>query len=222
MKKLIVLFTLFYLSAQSQDTIRFRNGEIKAVKVSEIGISEIHYSRFDNLEGPKYIVTKNEVQFIKYAGGQVDSFALVRSPEVVVTESEKEFKPKPSYKQCDKFEISGGKIFCNHVALGESRLLKVISATEDNKKRNEMMQAYTSMKKHKKQQYLFGFVGLGVGVGVAYFGFVGAVLSGEVAPLAIGAIAGITIGTTGAIISSIHKTKRQVKKLEIAKIYNSN
>jgi hypothetical protein len=220
MKKLIIALTLIWCSVKSQDTIRFRNGESKAVKVSEVGLSEIHYNRFDNLTGPKYVASKNDIRYIKYAGGQIDSFAVAKSEPV--HEAVIEQKPRPAYKQCDKFEIHGNVLYCNGMAVGESKLLKIISSSEANRKKNDMMLAYTAMKKHKKQQYLFGFVGLGLGLGIAYAGFIGAVFSEDPAPLVGGVLAGAAIGITGAVISGIHKSKRHAKKLEIAKIYNQD
>lgn len=221
MKKLIIIFTLIWWSARSQDTIRFRNGDTKAVKVSEVGINDIHFSRFDNIEGPKYVVGKNEIRYIKYSGGQIDSFTVVKN-EPVIQEPVKEQKPKSAYKQCDRFEIRGSVLYCNSMAVGESRLLKIISSSENNRKKNDMMMAYTAMKKHKKQQYLFGFVGLGAGIAIAYVGFIGAVFTNDPVPLAGGLLGGVAIGTTGAVLSAIQKSKRRAKKLEIARIYNEN
>ncbi len=221
MKNIFLFFLLSCLCVSAQDTIRFRNGEVKAVKVSEVGINDVRYTRFDNSDGPKYIVTKNEIHFIKYAGGQIDSFAVANA-EISVKEKPVELRQKSGYVDCDKFVIHSNKLFCNGRPIGESRLLKIIPTVTDNAKKNKMLKAYNEMKVHKKKQYIIGFVCLGAGVGAAYFGFVASVISQDITPLAFGSALGVAIGVTGAVISSIHKHKRQEKKLEIARIYNED
>lgn len=214
MKKLIILLIIICGCANAQDTLRFRNGETQAVKVNEVGVTEIHYNRFDNLQGPKYVAEKNDILFIKYSGGQIDSFK-VKEPEVKAAVT----SPKNN-NGCDKLVIREGKIFCNYVAVGESRLSKIILTVEDNEKKNRMLKSFTEMKRCKKNQYLCGFVGLGVAIAAPYFGFVASVISDDFAPFAVGAALGATIGITGGILSSMHKQKRNAKKLEIARIYN--
>ena len=216
MKKLIILLSLIYGCANAQDTLRFRNGETQVVKVNEVGSTEIHYNRFDNLTGPKYVAEKNDVLFIKYSGGQIDSFRI-KQPEVKVAEIPSKNKAAIG---CDKLVTRDGKIFCNYVAVGESRLSKIILTVEDNDKKNKMLKSFSEMKRHKKNQYLCGFVGLGVAIAAPYLGFVGSVISEEFAPFAIGAGIGATVGITGGVLSSINKKKRTAKKLEIARIYN--
>ena len=166
MRNLFILLVLICVTMKSQDTIRFRNGESKAVKVSEVGLTNIHYSRFDNLDGPKYIVEKNDVSFIKYSGGQIDSFAVAKPQPLVVIEKPLEIKKKSGF-ECPKIVIQDKNLFCNGRPIGESRLLKMIPTVEDNAKKNRMLKAYSEMKTHKKKQYLIGFVCLGVGVGAA-------------------------------------------------------
>ena len=91
MKNIFIFFLFSCLCVTAQDTISFRNGEVKAVKVSEVGINDVKYTRFDNADGPKYIVTKNDIHFIKYSGGQIDSFAVAKA-ELNVKEKPTEFK----------------------------------------------------------------------------------------------------------------------------------
>jgi hypothetical protein len=216
MKRLIFLLIIICGCVSAQDTLRFRNGEVQAVKVNEVGIAEIHYNRFDNLLGPKYVVDKSDILLIKYAGGQVDSFKVVK-PEVKVAEKPSGFNVKNG---CEKIIIRDGKLFCNYAAIGESRLSKIILAVEDNDKKNRMLKCYTEMKQHKKKQYLVGFVGLGIAIAAPYIGFWGSVIGGELAPFAVGLAIGGTVGITSGVISSLHKKKRNAKKLEIARIYN--
>lgn len=223
MKQLFLLSVIFSLSLSAQDTIRFRNGEVKAVKVSEVGINDIKYNRFDNVGGPVYLVNKNDVQLIKYAGGSVDSFKV---EAVVVQNVPVKKAPRVTTEQSlaqngpGKIIISDNRLYHNNKAVGEGRLLKMIIAYPDNTKQNLMLKNFKEMKEHKKKQYTFGFVGLGVGIAAPYIGFIAALVTGDGIPALAGVTIGLGAGITGAVISSINKRHRFNKKLDIVRIYN--
>jgi hypothetical protein len=76
------LFSLFvFLMGSSvclaQDTIVKRNGERIAAKVLEIDKSDVKYKKFENPDGPSYILPKNDIGMIRYQNGSVDSFSVV-------------------------------------------------------------------------------------------------------------------------------------------------
>lgn len=203
----------------SQDTLRFTNNQIKAVKVLEVGISEIKYLRFDNLTGPTYTVGKYDVQSIKYANGQIDSFDVKAEPSVQQNKVPEKLENNNSAQE--KILIEGNRLFYKNKPMGEARLGKVILQEPLGQKRNLLVQEYQNMKNYRKRQYLFGFVGLGAGVAAAYIGFIGAIVSGDPTPIVGGLVVGLTCGITGAIISGKNKSMRNKKKLEVAKIYNN-
>ncbi len=58
----------------AQDFIYKTDGtEIKA-KVVEIGLNEVKYKKFENINGPNYIILKSDVFIIKYKNGSKDVF----------------------------------------------------------------------------------------------------------------------------------------------------
>lgn len=71
MKKICIfcLLTVTLCSAMSQDVITTKSGEEIMAKVSEVSKTEIKYKRFDNPEGPTYIVNKRDVFMVKYQNG---------------------------------------------------------------------------------------------------------------------------------------------------------
>ncbi|MBP7808616.1 MAG: hypothetical protein KA163_04950 [Bacteroidia bacterium] len=217
MKKIILMLLVILNGAKAQDTIRFRSGDVQAVKVNEVGLTEINYNRFDNLQGPKYVVEKSDVSLIKYAGGHIDSFKVV-APVVKATE----FKIVDAETSSEKIIITGNRLIYRGNGLGESRLFKMVRAHPEGEKKNAMMKTYYQMRQYKKNQYICGFgIGLGVGLGAPYIGMIASVISGEFVPLVVGVAIGGTIGMTGAILSSINKKKRNDKKLELARLYNN-
>ena len=78
MKKLLLILVATMsvsLSAMAQDVIVLTNAEEVQAKVKSIGLQEVVYLKWNNLEGPTYTVPKSEIFFIKYANGQKDTFA---------------------------------------------------------------------------------------------------------------------------------------------------
>lgn len=83
MKKLlsIILTLVAFSSLYAQDTIRLRSGEIIPAQVQEIGISEIRYKQWSNLEGPTYVQPKSNVLSITYKNGTRDNFITIPSQD---------------------------------------------------------------------------------------------------------------------------------------------
>ncbi len=217
MRKLLLMLLVIVNGVKAQDTIRFRSGDVQAVKVNEVGVTEIKYNRFDNVSGPQYVVDKNDIQLIKYSGGHVDSFKVVVSEKKIIKPSSQPIVQSGE----QKIIIRGNKLLYNNRGLGETRLGILVKTHPDNAKRNAMMKPLTEMKQHRTKQYLFGFVGLGVGIVSTYIGFVATLLANDYTPIAVGASVGAAVGITGAVLSTIQKHKRNQKKMKVVSIYNN-
>ncbi|MBI3520217.1 MAG: hypothetical protein HY062_12795 [Bacteroidetes bacterium] len=214
----VLFFVACFTSVYSQDTIRFINKTVLVVKVQEIGINEIKYNKADNLSGPLYISDKREIEYIKFANGQVDSITLKKvqplAPDFVVSNA-------TPISSDEKLVIDGKKISQHGKPVGESRLLRLINNVPNQEKKAALNKDYLVMKSYKKKQYLFGFVGLGVGLALPYIGLMSAFILEDATPIFIGVAGGLTLGITGAVISSVNKNKRAKKRIEIANLYNN-
>jgi hypothetical protein len=58
----------------AQDVITLKNGEEVKAKVQEVGLSDVKYRRYENLDGPVYTLRKTEIFMIKYENGEKDVF----------------------------------------------------------------------------------------------------------------------------------------------------
>ncbi len=58
----------------------FRSGDSLEVKLLEVGISEIRYRKWSNLQGPLYVCLKKEVGSIRYENGVLDKFPSAPPP----------------------------------------------------------------------------------------------------------------------------------------------
>jgi len=75
----IVLLSLLLGCAKfciAQDTIFQKNGLHIAAKVLEIDKAEVKYKKYENPEGPSYILPKKDIQMIRYQNGTTDTFSI--------------------------------------------------------------------------------------------------------------------------------------------------
>ncbi|MBI2259407.1 MAG: hypothetical protein HYU67_10995 [Flavobacteriia bacterium] len=72
-KYYLLVLILATISIYSQDVLRFNNGKVDTVKITEINKTEIKYKKFTNLNGPDFICLKEEVTSIQYSNGQVEN-----------------------------------------------------------------------------------------------------------------------------------------------------
>ena len=63
------LILFFVFTAQSQDVIYTTGGNKLQAKVTEINTNDIKYKSSNNLEGPTYVISKNDVVLIQYSNG---------------------------------------------------------------------------------------------------------------------------------------------------------
>jgi len=68
------LFVLLPCLLHAQDLIMKASGEEVQAKVLEISPSEVRYKRFDNINGPTYILPVSNIRMIRYENGTKDEF----------------------------------------------------------------------------------------------------------------------------------------------------
>lgn len=220
-KKLVLLVLLSVGVVKAQDTIRFTDGKVSAVKVNEVGLSEIKYNRFDNLNGPMYVVEKNLVRYIKYANGSVDSFnASTPNTEQPKVETPLE---TPAYVNTtvapafEKIQIVGKKkLFYEHRGLNDKALFKVIKTHPDQGIQNLMIKEFSRIGIYKNNRTIGLFMLYG-GMAAALFSGV-AGTNGAVPVFLIGSAASVT----GGILAIMNKNKRYASRKKIAKLYNGD
>ncbi len=59
----------------AQDIITKLSGEDVKVKVTEITLMDVKFKKFDNLDGPVYVVPKSEILIVRYENGTTETFA---------------------------------------------------------------------------------------------------------------------------------------------------
>ena len=81
MKRSLLLLLAFTSSFNlfSQDIIVKKDGEEIKSKIIEIGIDNVKFKKFDNLEGPDYVLPKYDIVFVKFANGIKEVFNVEKS-----------------------------------------------------------------------------------------------------------------------------------------------
>ncbi len=108
---------------KAQDTIVKRSGEKVVVKLMEVNSDNVKFKRMDNLEGPLYTMTKQEISYISYANGTKESFENYVPPA-----------PKPEFHFQDlTIQQSGKYFYYKERPLHERDMLVVAKNLNDNK-----------------------------------------------------------------------------------------
>lgn len=87
-KVLAIAFLLLTSYAYSQDTIRTNSSQEIIAKILEINNDEIKYKKFSNINGPIYLLSKNEINSITYLNGEMEMFDNPKIKENRISEFE--------------------------------------------------------------------------------------------------------------------------------------
>ena len=159
-KIILILFAFFSTVVSAQDTLYKRNTtEVIVAKVIEINTTEIKYKRFDMLDGPMFIVDKNQIAKIKYAFGSTEVFN-VSIPTQIVTNN------PISTNNSEIIEPYGNRGVYLYKAKKTSvrNAFDIIEYRNNTWKNREITTLIYESKKQKRNQYISGFSGIGVGV----------------------------------------------------------
>lgn len=224
MKRIVLILLIFSGLTKAQDTIRFRTGEIKVVKVNEVGLDNIKYIRFDNLTGPNYVIPKSDIALIRYASGYVDSFNVsspsVKPIEKIQSQSKQISSVSQSPLSNEKIVIRGTDLFYAGKPIGEGKLNQLINQFPDQNKRSNLLKEFAVFRSHKQKQMLFFFSGLVIAVVVPYAGFIATVVTEDPLPLLVAVPAGVAVGATGIVIGGRQKKKKLRQQAHVAQLYN--
>lgn len=83
MKKIVLFFVsiLVWMCSYSQDIIIKKNTDEIEAKIIEVGISDVKYKNWNNLDGPVYVIEKVDIFMIKYANGVKESYTDNSAPK---------------------------------------------------------------------------------------------------------------------------------------------
>lgn len=218
---LFIIGLLVILNLKSQDTIYFKNSTSKSVKVIEVSSSAVKYKFFNDTTSPLFINETSEIKQIKYFNGWIDSFN-VEKPAIVNYQPEKEnviVKYKYDYTD-EKIIIEKKNLFYEGKKLKDKELYYLINNYPKNETKLLLNKEFENMKSNHKKQYVFGFMALGASILAPAPATMLAWATQDENFFFVGLATGLTLGTSGLIISSINKKFYHKRRLKIANAYN--
>ena len=89
MRKLLMAVSILFcgLTATAQDVIVLKDGDLKQVKVIEVGENDVKYKKWENIEGPTYTISISNILAINYQNGTKDSFADYKEKKSDIAQS---------------------------------------------------------------------------------------------------------------------------------------
>ena len=220
----LFIFLVCQLFLNAQDTIYKRTGDVVPAKILEINIKDVSYKRADLLDGPLFIINKNEIEKIKYANGAVDVFKIIQdapkkqavvyvNQRYVAQENSNEIRP--SIRR-GTYQYQGHRISDRNV---------LFLAIEKNQvwQNKEVDLNIKCSKKNKAVQYTIGYCGAIIGGLGLYAAALGADISSnsnDAAWAAFGGILSAGIVVSSQIISFKYKLKRVKHSDKVAELYN--
>jgi hypothetical protein len=93
----------------SQDIITLKNGDEVKAKVQEVGLTDVKYKKYENLEGPVYTLLKTEIFMVKYENGEKDIFKDEEAADDTSTENKPQKGLAPTESQNMALGLFTGK-----------------------------------------------------------------------------------------------------------------
>lgn len=218
-----LVFFFIRIVLNAQDTIYKRTGEIISAKILEIKIKEVSYKRTDLLDGPLFIVNKNDIKQIKYATGMIDSFAIVK-PEL----PRQIFVNQPAYVYQDNNLIrpstrSGTYQYLGH-RISDRDVLFLASQKNLLWKNKEIDLNIAASKKNKALQYSVGFGGAFIGGLGVYSGILAIDMNSrspnDEAVAVVGCMLSAGVLISSQVVSFTYKLQRVKHADKVAELYN--
>lgn len=170
MRKLLFLLAigfLFVVSAQAQDKIYRKNGQVVKAKVLEIGSEEVKYRLPDSTETIVYVLEKDRISKIEFENGRVEKFTVnLKDPEQYADQRRQGLKisfigPLLGVTQIT-YEKSQGvgkgyEVSLGIIGAGKNRVLEYYDSQFQETKRNQFgLSGGFGYKFSKLPDFLFG------------------------------------------------------------------
>lgn len=235
MKKIIIIVLALAassLSAMAQDVITKKDGTDVKVKVREISDDAIKYHRWDNLEGPIYVIKKSDIYMIRFENGSVE----IMDSTPVSDGEDSSYAPQKASSATQRYPANSspyvsGEYYALHPEyLAEGLNYRRIKSNYDKRDYSKLADpkyspglAWLNLVLPGLAQFSMGESGqgwkyLGLGVGSGLMGSVGYALgvSGEADGLAIVLF---FVGTIGGLVNEIASMTNASKMAKIKSLY---
>jgi hypothetical protein len=218
----LILFVFFSVAGFAQDTLYKRNSkEIIVAKVIEISTVEIRYKRFDLLDGPMYVIDKNEIEKIKYIYGNIEYFNVTIPKSVINNNPSVITNPEVILPYGNK-----GIYLYKEKKIDVSEVFDIMEYRNITWKNREISTLIYESKTKKRNQFISGFSSIGIAlltlVGVSVVSSRSYNYQNSVSN-SLGVIA---LGTLGIVVTQVVSYNCKLSSIKFASkavdVYNKN
>lgn len=117
-----ILFFVFAISIKAQDVLYTTGGNKIQAKVTELNPTDIKYKDFSNLDGPTYVIARNEIVLIQFSDGTTQ-IINENAPAFAPTAAEPyTVKPIEKKKKLNLYYLNKNLVSINAMALANGDL----------------------------------------------------------------------------------------------------
>lgn len=125
----LILFAGLFIANISfaQDTIVKRDDSKVIAKIIEVHEDEIHYKKFENQEGPTYIVETNKLTRIVYANGDQEDYSSVAKKQATTSTGWQSIDtPSSAPAYSEEIEVYNGNFYYHNRRIGTRKMKELI------------------------------------------------------------------------------------------------
>jgi hypothetical protein len=223
---LIFIFTFsITTSFFAQDTIYKIDKKMICAKVEEISETNVSYKRCEMLDGPLYVISKNDIQKIKYKNGVIDTFRVIENAQVINAMTNNREHKSGILLNSEQIQKSYRPYSYKYHSAGISHKSIFMMSFQKNREWNdkELSKEIMLAKDSQKKQYYYGFGG----PVIAIIGLVGVSriqLNSNRNAYTGGAIVLVSAGVfiASQVISKVYKKQRLKHTEKVVDLYNSH
>ncbi|MBL7888061.1 MAG: hypothetical protein JNL24_00825 [Bacteroidia bacterium] len=159
-KLISVLFIVLNLPLFAQDTIIFKDSSSVIGIIKEKRSDEIVYKRYEVPDGPDYVILKNTIKKIHYAGGLKEQFA----EPVITIKNEIQNEPFILGESKERIDIVNGKYYYKGESYSYNKIKNLVFVNHKDPRIRTMIK----QKENTQAGYYASFIGIPITVvGVA-------------------------------------------------------
>ena len=200
----VTVLVLWSQNLVAQDTIVKKDDALITAKILEVHEDEIHYKKFNNLEGPTYVIETAKITSIIYQNGEVETYDV--KPAIASSPSGWQKQSEQTYTEA--IEIYNGKYYYHNRRVGIGKIKKLIFEQGDP----VAIQMWNTSKTVQRVAY-------GVGFGAIPVGVVSAIAVGSIEPALIYVVLLVEVPIMIAANITLLATYKN-KRIKAVELYN--
>ena len=203
---IVTALVLWSQNLIAQDSIVKKDDARVPAKIIEVHDDEIHYKKFNNLEGPTYVIETAKITSIIYENGEVETYDV--KPSIASSPSGWQKQSEQTYTEA--IEIYNGTYYYHNRRVGIGKLKALIYIQGDP----AVIKMWNSYKTVQGVGYGVGFAAIPIGF-VAFVGLV----SNSIEWQLVG-VGGLVLSNAALTANHVMRAMYKNKRTKAVEMYN--